>query len=199
MLEAFAVWRVGRSLPSVDKDTNGAHAGGAGRLASTVVLCAAVLLGFRDVLRSYEGMRNLGDAALLLPVALFALEWKSLLSGWHIRNNDLGAISGATIVESVVIVLVGVGAGAIGMLTFGQPAARTLSIAAATGVVLYSSRDLIDACRAVSRAQLVYTWRQFRSETTWSTMVALVNTTATRCRCCCSRRTTPVTRWGPMP
>lgn len=173
---AFCTWRFDWSMPNARTRSMAANLMMLGAIVLAVVsVVSSVFLVFGSSLLFGQTQPS-AYIFLLFPLALLGGGLKLLFSGWFVRQGDLGAVSRATISQSVYNTGLSLAAGAASLGGLGLIAATVVSTWAGILTMLrLSAGQLRDALRRVSFFSMQVAARRFGREATWSTLVAILN------------------------
>lgn len=177
LLSAFCTWRFDWVLPNAKTVTMAANLFAAGVLVlAASCLLVALALPFAGPLLEGTPVGQLGSLLFLLPVALAGAGLRQMFSGWFVYRGDLTAVSRATIVQSAVNVLTGIGTGLAGLGALGLIAATVAAAWAGIGTLIQQAGLHLGASlRNVRPRTLRAAMRRHGRNATWSTLVAIVN------------------------
>lgn len=177
-LLAFSIWRMDWSMPNTRTRAHAASLLLMGFIP--LLLISAVLWVMRqsiaDRLAFWNGFELVEPFLWLLPIALVGSGVYQLMQAWFIREAMLKPVSKSKVYQSLSLLVLMLLGGIFRLGTLGLIGSTAMSAWVGIGMMVRGAKDLPASLRRVSAKRLYVTWVRFRRETTFSTLVAIVNT-----------------------
>lgn len=181
MLTSVCIFRFDWLMPNAKSTTEELGLMALGVIALTVIsIVAALVFWFPPpVITGWEGYVELGRLLLLVPVAVFGMGLRLLLTARFIRSGDLGPVSLVKITETLGNAAASITLGLAGFLVAGLVWGRV--IASWVGVINLLKRAPIgrDQARRLRQSRLLHILRRHGWSAARSTLVSFVNTLST--------------------
>ena len=180
LASSFSTLKFEWSLPSVESGDIALHLIGLGFIAlllsSISFLAIILLLAVTHSFSIWNGFVTIGGLIYLMPLAVMGLGIKSLLETWHIRDNDLTAVSHSKIVESMVDVSVSLTGGWLNLTSVGLVLAKIFAMWTSAFVLLLKTKKLLYNLTNISSDKIREVFWKYSKEASWSSLTSVVNT-----------------------
>lgn len=180
LISSFSTLKFEWSLPSVDNTNTAISLIILGfvfsLLISTSLLIIIFILNITGFNTFWKGFDILGNLIYLIPLGVLALGLKSLLETWHIRANDLTAISYSKMLESTLDVALGLLIGWLKLVTSGLVLAKVISQWFSVFILLLNSKDLLFKLKKIQHYNFRNTFKSYSKEAYWSATTSIINT-----------------------
>lgn len=181
MLTSVCIFRFDWLMPNAKSTTEELGLMALGVIALTVISIVATLVFLfpPPLVAQWEGYVELGRLLMLVPLAVFGMGLRLLLTARFIRSGDLGPVSLVKITETLGNAAASIALGLAGFLVAGLVWARV--IASWVGVLNLLKRAPIgrDQARRLRQSRLLHILRRHGWSAARSTLVSFINTLST--------------------